>query len=98
MSHTGGSQRNNLTMKNQTPTAQETSAQPGASPCCALADGSASAPRFHRWRIRKELPDRMFTCCEYNGRIPVTAEHALASPSVREWLGSDKLDEIYHPE
>lgn len=28
-------------MKTQTPTAQETFAQPGASPCCALADGSA---------------------------------------------------------
>lgn len=53
---------------------------------------------FHRWRIRKELPDGMFSCCEYNGRVPVTAEHVLNAPSVREWLGTDKLDEIYHPE
>lgn len=63
-----------------------------------LAPRAGSAPSFYRWRIRKELPDGMFSCCEYNGREPVTAEHVRNAPSVREWLGTDKLDEIYHPE
>lgn len=76
-----------------TPTATAEAGDCGRS---SLAHGSA--PSFHRWRIRKELPDGMFSCCEYNGREPVTAEHVRNAPSVREWLGTDKLDEIYHPE
>lgn len=75
-----------------------TSSEPaaGVGPNCAEATGSA--PAFHRWRIRKELPDGMFSCCEYNAPFPVTAEHVRTAPSVVEWLGKDTLDEIYHPQ
>ena len=59
---------------------------------------TTTAPRFHRWRIRKELPDGMFTCCEFNARVPMTAEDVRTSPAVIEWLGNDRIDDIYHPE
>lgn len=53
---------------------------------------------FHRWRIRKELPDGFFTFCDYNATLPVTAESVSQAPSVLRWLGSDRLDAIYHPD
>lgn len=40
----------------------------------------------------------MFTCCEFTAPVPVTADDVANSPSVKEWLGRDKLDAIYHPE
>ncbi len=61
----------------------------------SAAHGSA----FWVWHVRKQLPDGMFTFCCYNAiHGPVTAEHVRNSPHVKEWLGSDRLDEIYHPE
>lgn len=67
---------------------------PTAEPLAPLT-GSA----FWTWHVRKELPDGMFTFCRYNATHgPVTAEHVRNSPHVKEWLGSDRLDEIYHPE
>jgi hypothetical protein len=72
------------------PKTDKSTAHPGVPP-----QATGSAPSFYRWRIRKELPDGMFSRCEYNGRVPVTADHVRNAPSVREWLGTDKLDEIY---
>ena len=57
------------------------------------------SPKFWTWHVRKELPDGMFTFCRYNATHgPVTAEHVRNSPHVREWIGEDRLDDIYHPE
>ena len=53
---------------------------------------------FHRWRVRKELPDGMFSACEYNSPMKTSASAVANAPSVKEWLGTDKLDAIYHPE
>jgi hypothetical protein len=54
--------------------------------------------KHHSWVVRKELPDGMFSACRYNGAFPVTAEQVAGAPSVREWLGSHRLDAVYHPE
>lgn len=52
----------------------------------------------HRWRIRKELPDGMFSCCEYNAPFPVPASTVARAPSVQRWLDGCRIDDIYHPE
>lgn len=57
----------------------------------------ALAPRFHRWRVRKKLPDGFYTARTYKAPVPVTADDVLTSPAVLEWLGKDKVAEVYHP-
>jgi hypothetical protein len=53
---------------------------------------------FHRWRIRKEWPDGMFSCCEYNSPVPCLASTAVNAPSVQRWLNGARVDDVYHPE
>ena len=67
---------------------------------CAVANlfGEKRTELHHRWRIRKELPDGMFSCCEYNAPFPVAAATVAHAPSVQRWLAGCRIDDIYHPE
>lgn len=57
------------------------------------------SPKFHRWRIRKELPDGLKSSCEYQSHCgPVTATQVLSDSTIRQWLGNDKVSKIYHPQ
>lgn len=35
------------------------------------APAHSTAPKFHRWRVRKEWPEGGYSCCEYNSPINV---------------------------
>jgi len=55
-----------------------------------------SAPKHIIWVVFKELKNGMFTSCRYNSRIgPVDEEHVRNATPVKEWLGRDRLYEIY---
>lgn len=60
--------------------------------------GAAPTPLWHRWRIRKEHPDGMFSCCEYTAPFPVAASTVAHAPSVQRWLDGCRINDIYHPE
>jgi hypothetical protein len=72
----------------------------GQAPSVGTGDGFSVKRHelHHRWRIRKELPDGMFSCCEYNAPFPVTASTVASAPSVQRWLDGCRIDDIYHPE
>lgn len=78
---------------------EQTQSNEGRSPDVGTSAWFCEEPKamYHHWRIRKELKDGMFTACDYNGPVPVTAATVAAAPSVQRWLAGDRIDEIYHP-
>lgn len=47
------------------------------------------------WRVRKELPDGMFTSAEFTFETPITRNTVLNCAQVKRWLGADILSEAY---
>jgi len=66
----------------------------------AAGDGLGESPvrKFHIWRVRREDSEGYSSFCDYQSNYgPVTSEHVITSPSVRDWLRGHTLTCIYPP-
>ena len=54
---------------------------------------------FWTWQIKKKLPSGKTENCRYNATHgPVTEQHVREAPTVKEWLGNDIIEDVWHPE
>jgi len=61
----------------------------------------ANKEMFRTWRVRKRFKDGgMCTVCQFEWPFgsDISADKVPISQSVKEWIGDDTLDDVYHPE